>query len=146
MANLLFDRFGFGQMIQFFANQIWTTQLNPNKQNRRSAVKCYFTLFSKWVVSFWTHGSMRTYSRETKNFAFDNPCLPISAYNWLRQQGPKIQWLWHVGRAVASNSRGPRFESTHRQHFLTNIYCQLYWKDVNKESGREWPFFLKKST
>ena len=31
-----------------------------------------------------------------------------------------------VGRAVASNSRGPRFESSHRQKFILNIYCQLY--------------------
>ena len=38
-----------------------------------------------------------------------------------------------VGRAVASDSRGPRFESSHGQHFLLNIYCQLYWKDKNKE-------------
>ena len=38
-----------------------------------------------------------------------------------------------VGRAVASNSRGPRFESSHQQKFISNIYCQLYWKDENKE-------------
>ena len=38
-----------------------------------------------------------------------------------------------VGRDVASNTRGPRFESSHRQNFILNIYCQLYWKDKNKE-------------
>ena len=38
-----------------------------------------------------------------------------------------------VGRAVASNSRGPRSKSSHRQIFIWNIYCQLYWKDKNKE-------------
>ena len=38
-----------------------------------------------------------------------------------------------VGRAVASNSRGPQFESSHWQKFILNIYCQLYWKDENKE-------------
>ena len=31
-----------------------------------------------------------------------------------------------VGRAVASNSRGLRFESSYRQKFILNIYCQLY--------------------
>ena len=31
-----------------------------------------------------------------------------------------------VGRAVASDTRGPRFESSHRQKFISNIYCQLY--------------------
>ena len=38
-----------------------------------------------------------------------------------------------VGRAVTSNSRGPRFESSHRQKYKLNIYCQLYWIDENKE-------------
>ena len=38
-----------------------------------------------------------------------------------------------VGIAVASDSRGLRFESIHRQKFTLNIYCQLYWKDENKE-------------
>ena len=47
-----------------------------------------------------------------------------------------------VGRAVASNSRGPRFKSSYRQNFILNIYCQLHWKDENKEKrGREWPLF-----
>ena len=38
-----------------------------------------------------------------------------------------------VGRAVASNSRGPRFKSSHQQKNILNIYRQLYWKDENKE-------------
>ena len=53
-----------------------------------------------------------------------------------------------VGRAVASNTRGPRFESSHRQKFIyiLNI-CLLstvYWKDENKEKEAEnGPFFKK---
>ena len=39
-----------------------------------------------------------------------------------------IQWL-----TEASDSRGPRFESGQRQKIILNIYCQLYWKDENKE-------------
>ena len=31
-----------------------------------------------------------------------------------------------VGRAVASNSRGPLFVSSHRQKYILNINCQLY--------------------
>ena len=38
-----------------------------------------------------------------------------------------------VGRAVASDSRGPWFESSHWQHFIFAIFCQLYWKAENKE-------------
>ena len=53
-----------------------------------------------------------------------------------------------VGRAPAFDTRGPRFESNHRQKFIywTFIYSQLYWKDENKgKRCREWPnFFLKK--
>ena len=38
-----------------------------------------------------------------------------------------------AGRAVASDSRGPRFESSHSQKIILNIYNQLYRKDENKE-------------
>ena len=49
-----------------------------------------------------------------------------------------------VGIAVASNSRGPWFESSHRQKIIINIYSQLYWKDENKEKETENGPFLKK--
>ena len=42
-----------------------------------------------------------------------------------------------VGREVASNSRGLQFESSHRQKYILSIYCQLYWKDENKEKEAE---------
>ena len=46
-------------------------------------------------------------------------------------QGSGCRW---VGRLVASNTWGPRFESNHRQNLnWTLVYCQLYWKDENKE-------------
>ena len=38
-----------------------------------------------------------------------------------------------VGRVVSSKSRGPWFESSHWQKIILNIFCQLYWKDENKE-------------
>ena len=31
-----------------------------------------------------------------------------------------------VGRVVATNTTGLRFESSHWQKFILNIYCQLY--------------------
>ena len=44
-----------------------------------------------------------------------------------------------VGRAVTSDTRGPRFESSHRQKFiyiLNNcLLSTVYWKDENK--GKE---------
>ena len=39
-----------------------------------------------------------------------------------------------VGRAVASDTRGPWSESSHWQLLYRSFnYCQLYWKDENKE-------------
>ena len=40
-----------------------------------------------------------------------------------------------VGIAVASNSRGPRFESSHLQIFIFNKFTFNCWKDENK--GKE---------
>ena len=56
-----------------------------------------------------------------------------------------------VGREVASDTRGWRFESSHRQKFISILnICLLstvYWKDENKEKEAGCgPFFLKKST
>ena len=31
------------------------------------------------------------------------------------------QWCGSIGRAVASDTRGPRFESSHRQDFILDI-------------------------
>ena len=53
-----------------------------------------------------------------------------------------------VGRVVASDTRGPRFKSSHRQKFIyiLNI-CLLstvYWKEKNKEKEAGYgPFFKK---
>ena len=51
-----------------------------------------------------------------------------------------------VGKAVASeNQRSAVRLPTSPKFLLNNDYCQLYWKDENKEKrGREWPIFLKK--
>ena len=52
-----------------------------------------------------------------------------------------------VGRAVASNARGPRFESSHRQSFLLDIYLftikYIEKTKIKKKRGREWPIFKK---
>ena len=53
-----------------------------------------------------------------------------------------------VGRVVATDTRDPWFESSHRKNFLfrTFVYYRLYWKDKNKEKEAvNGPFFLKKT-
>ena len=54
-----------------------------------------------------------------------------------------------VGRAVASNTRGPRFESSHRQKFIYTLNISLlstvYRKDENKgKKAGNGPFFKKR--
>ena len=58
----------------------------------------------------------------------------------LRRTG---QWCGSVGRAVASDSRGPRFESSHWKKCIFNIFtvnCVEKMKNKEKEAGIG-PFF-----
>ena len=51
-----------------------------------------------------------------------------------------------VGRADASDTRGLRFESSHWQTFILYVYCQMYWKDENKEKeAKNGPFKRKEA-
>ena len=47
-----------------------------------------------------------------------------------------------VGRAVGSNSRGPRFESSHQQNFIMSIFYVEKTKIKEKEVGTG-PFSFK---
>ena len=52
-----------------------------------------------------------------------------------------------VGRVIASDARGPRFESSHRQNFTMNIFTVNCWKTTTKKKrGREGPFLIKAPT
>ena len=51
-----------------------------------------------------------------------------------------------VGTAFAFYSRGPRFESSHWQKCILNIYCQLYRKGKNKEKEADNGPFKRKET
>ena len=55
----------------------------------------------------------------------------------------KVSGCGSVGRAVASDYRGPRFSSSHGQNFTLNIYCPLYRIDNNIEKVAENCPFLK---
>ena len=52
-----------------------------------------------------------------------------------------------VGRAVASNARGPRFESSHRQSFLLDIYLftikYIEKTKIKKKEAENGPFLKK---
>ena len=56
------------------------------------------------------------------------------------------QWLWLSGRAVAANTRDPRFESSHWQTFIENLFpvnCVEKTK-IKKKRPRMAHSFLKK--
>ena len=57
-------------------------------------------------------------------------------YKQLHKHCNRGQWLWLSWKAVASDSRGLRFESSHQQKFMLYIFCQLYWKDKKKRKKR----------
>ena len=47
-----------------------------------------------------------------------------------------------IGKAVASDSSGQQFESSNWQNlYWPFVYCQLYWKDENKEKESGPTFF-----
>ena len=54
--------------------------------------------------------------------------------------------FWTLGKwlctVVASNTRGPQFESSHWQKFIMNIFTVNCWKDENKKNG-SWMAHLK---
>ena len=55
----------------------------------------------------------------------------------MRQLLSKLGRGWLIGRAVASDTRGPRFELC-KLLYGTFVYCQLHRKDENqrkKEAG-----------
>ena len=54
------------------------------------------------------------------------------------------QWCGSVGRAVASNSIGPRFECSHQQNLYRNLLSTELKRRKLRKRGREWPIFLKK--
>ena len=70
----------------------------------------------------------------------------VSAAKFLNIKFAHISGCGVVGRGVASDTRGPGFESSHQQ-LLLNIYLLLTVcrKDENKEKeAGNGPFFLKK--
>ena len=70
--------------------------------------------------------------------------LPLSRFSRFPQKSVTTgSGCGSVGRVVASDSRGRRFESSHCQKFILNIYCQLYRKDEKKKDAENGPFLKK---
>ena len=100
------------------------------------------TVWALWIVA----GLM-------PQWAANNVCWVQTLFCKLLWRNKNYQNLgsgWgSVGRAADSNTRGPWFESIHRQTFIyiMNIFLMstVYWKDENKEKeAGNGPFFTKK--
>ena len=113
-------------MVVHWPNKVWQTNSSPIKPK------------GSWPIIFQSKTKI-PWSRRLVPFA--------NSTGGTRGWTVTITNYWDSGcgsvdRAVAFNSRDPRFESSHRQNFILNINCQLYWKDENKEKrGRDWPIF-----
>ena len=86
---------------------------------------------------FWQLSSEKNYSRKMTTTELKN--VVLSLFQFLGKNVPSAA-------VVDSDTKSSQFESSHWQNFIywTFIYCQLYWKDENKEkSGRERPVFKK---
>ena len=99
-------------------------------------------IFVHWFCSHCLYESSISLAFEIVLVKVKQECLHLSLVNVI------IKLLGSgcgsVGRAVASNSRDPQFESSHCQKFILNTYCQLCWKDENKEKeAGNGPFFNK---
>ena len=93
----------------------------------------------------WNRWSRKIISRPSQRSKFRLPTTGTLRLSKITYIG---SGCGSVGRAVASDTRGPRFESSHQQKFIYTLnICLLsteYWKDENKEKEAGIAqFFLK---
>ena len=96
---------------------------------------CYLVV-TKWEMPWQWNRNCKTVKR-TKH-------LKAWQEDWKKKQC-QGNGCGSIGIAVASDTRGLRFESSHRQNlYWTFFYRQLYWTDENKEkeAGND-PVFKK---
>ena len=102
-----------------------------------------------WSFPFreWKRDETERGSVEWMNIWMNSRVIKVLMENSKRRLG---SGCGSVGRAAAFNTRGPRFDSSHRQKFIYTLnICLLstvYWKDENKEKeAGNGPFFKKKN-
>ena len=100
-----------------------------------------FFVASKTVHYKWWSFYHPTSHKRVSGLEFDYLCTLTASFDWfvlllqkncwqLRKAKQKMFIVWAVGRAVASDTRDLRFESSHRQIlFIVNCIKKLYYKD-----------------
>ena len=108
--------------------------LIPNKWNRRSAVQWYFPFPNKLFLK----GQPRPLFNLFRLFKH--------ALQFLQQINVKNgQWLWLSWWRSHFQLQRSAVWIQSSQKFILNIFCQLYWKDENKEKEAGiGQFFFKK--
>ena len=94
------------------------------------------------LFSLWVKQSQLLWQKSFRAASIHRSYLQIYQSETMEILWPSQIWkqFWvdgsgfgSVGRVVASNSRGLWFEFSHQKKFYWAFYCQLYWKDENKE-------------
>ena len=142
------------------------TSTHRRRCRRPMALADNFSQVPSFENTFWTFHS--GILQRHHNFSFSFMVTTRCTWEWMKQctilvlgqrkalnkrrhnskAGIKRDDTWQVsgcgsvGRAFASDTRGPQFESNHRHYFIRNIIIVCCWKDENKRKrGREWSNF-----
>ena len=116
---VVFDWFGFGQTSKTVVHSTYTKHLCPNKTNRWSAVQWYFSLS-------WCYLD-KVCPNKTNRWSAVQWYFPLS-WCYLDKGyvvAKKVSWgsgCGSVGKAVDSDTRGPRFKSRHFQSFYWILF------------------------
>ena len=85
-----------------------------------SQPSCFHLFNSVWTVNRYSNQYDLNWGRPRRAVDCDRPAswAPSYATSWCQAIFSKGSGCGSVGRAVASNTRGPRFESSHWQKFI----------------------------
>ena len=109
-----------------------------------SLLSNFKTIWAWWEWGFSGHRA-RLLLKHSEFRSRWNPTVFFVKWKKINKRSSKGIGCGSVGRAVFFDSRCPWFKSHHRQKFKLNFYCQLYWKDENKEKEAAKGLFLKRS-
>ena len=145
----------FGKNLPTFYSNIWPhwSRLNFFTFSRFSFLRYFLVAAAGWntrAEAIWIYFSIISFPLWRHDLDLDD-----RRPNAIQLDCQKIKLTFNflgsgcgsVGRAVASDTRGPRFESSHRQKFIfiLNICLMstVYWKDENKKEAECGPFKKK---
>ena len=127
---------GFGWQVPSFENTFWTFHSGILQRHHNFSFSFMVTTRCTWEwmkeCTILVLGQRKALNKRRHN----------SKAGIKRDDTWQVSGCGSVGRAFASDTRGPQFESNHRHYFIRNIIIVCCWKDENKRKrGREWSNF-----